>query len=161
MAEEGPGKGGVYWHKDCIEAVDGITAPWSLVHLPSLAARLVHALVRVLATGGCVLPSSDGRRSNGGSGGSGAAGSAGGAGVANGDSGAGGGGGGRPFGIFGSGGACTPREDNRRRDDEARDALRSRMREKQREEYVHNVALEVGSVSFVCMCTRAPLCQPY
>ena len=49
MAETGPGKNELRWHAQCIRAVGGLTAEWALVHQPSLAARLVHALTKLLS----------------------------------------------------------------------------------------------------------------
>lgn len=51
MAETGPGKDDLRWHRQCIRTVGGITSGWALVHIPPLAARLVHALVKLLAVG--------------------------------------------------------------------------------------------------------------
>lgn len=52
MVDTGPGRDDLRWHRQCIRTVGGITAGWALVHLPSLAARLVHALVKLLAATG-------------------------------------------------------------------------------------------------------------
>lgn len=53
MAENGPGKEDFRWPRQCIKTVGGITSGWALANMPSLGARLVHALVNLLAaTGG-------------------------------------------------------------------------------------------------------------
>ena len=42
------------WQLECIRTVGGIISGWALVHVPSLAARLVHAVVKLLAAAGTV-----------------------------------------------------------------------------------------------------------
>lgn len=56
MAETGPGKDDLRWHRQCIRTVGGITSGWALVHTPPLAARLVHALVKLLSVGSAARP---------------------------------------------------------------------------------------------------------
>lgn len=56
MAETGPGKDDLRWHRQCIRTVGGITSGWALVHTPPLAARLVHALVKLLSVGSAPRP---------------------------------------------------------------------------------------------------------
>lgn len=49
MAETGPGRSELRWHAQCIRTVGGLTADWALVHQPSLATRLFHALTKFLS----------------------------------------------------------------------------------------------------------------
>lgn len=124
MAETGPGKDGLQWHRQCITTLGGITSPWALVHVPSLAARLVHALVRLLATGGSSPSAANGRRKNGGGGGL--------------------------FGIFGMGGEA-PRDDrNRNRNGDVRVLDEERALNLQRALNLHQSAMEVCTVQNEC-----------
>lgn len=52
MAETGPGRDDLRWHRQCIRTVGTVTAGVVLVHKPSLGSRLVHALVKLLAAAG-------------------------------------------------------------------------------------------------------------
>lgn len=54
MAETGPGVDDLKWQLQCIRTVGGVTKGWAVVHVTSLAARLVHALVKLLAAAGTV-----------------------------------------------------------------------------------------------------------
>lgn len=49
MAETCPGRSELRWHAQCIRTVGGLTADWALVHQPSLATRLFHALTKFLS----------------------------------------------------------------------------------------------------------------
>lgn len=53
MAETGCDKDDLDWHFECLKTLKGLTSGWSLVHVPALAASVLHALVKLLAvTGG-------------------------------------------------------------------------------------------------------------
>lgn len=58
----GPGNDELLWPFLLIKTLNSMTAPWALIHLPSLAARIVHALVRLLAASGASTAALKSRR---------------------------------------------------------------------------------------------------